>query len=62
VLDFVNNFFNFLFPLDFDCEKLLKHSSLMTQSANFQPAQAYFGAEIFANPAGSRNLEFDLNK
>jgi hypothetical protein len=30
--------------------------------ARFQPQNGLFGAEIFANPSGSRNLEFDPNK
>jgi hypothetical protein len=31
-------------------------------TADFQPPPTYFGAEIYANPAGSRNLEFDPKK
>jgi hypothetical protein len=30
--------------------------------ADFQPPPTYFGTEIYANPAGSRNLEFDYKK
>jgi hypothetical protein len=31
-------------------------------AANFQPPPTVFRALIYANPAGSRNLEFDPNK
>jgi hypothetical protein len=30
--------------------------------ADFQPPPTLFDAEIYANPSGSRNLEFDQNK
>ena len=30
--------------------------------ADFQPPPTFFGADIYANPAGSRNLEFDYKK
>jgi hypothetical protein len=30
--------------------------------ADFQPPPTLFDAEIYANPAGSRNLEFDPSK
>jgi len=31
-------------------------------TANFQPPPTYFGADIYANPSGSQNLEFDSSK
>jgi len=31
-------------------------------TANFQPPPTFFGADIYANPSGSRNLEFDPAK
>ena len=31
-------------------------------TANFQPPPTFFGADIYANPSGSRNLEFDPSK
>jgi len=31
-------------------------------TANFQPPPTFFGASIYTNPSGSRNLEFDSSK
>jgi len=31
-------------------------------TADFQPPPTSFGAEIYTNPSGSRNLEYDKNK
>jgi hypothetical protein len=35
---------------------------VVTIQADFQPPPTFFGAEVYANPSGSRNLEFDAAK
>jgi len=66
-LDFPTNMFRW--QPDFDHAYYFKSKDgkiygrmTISITADFQPPPTDFEAEIYANPAGSRNLEFDYNK